>query len=98
MLYDTVDQPKFVRAFEKAGRGDQFSQEALHALFEYLDNFDVDVELDVIAICCYFAELPEDDLLQDVDCDDVDDVDQYIRDNHDVIKKLSNGNYLIQNQ
>ena len=97
MLYDTVDQPKFVRAFEKAGRGDQFSQAALHALFEYLDNDDVDVNLDPIAFCCGFAEISEDELLQDVDCDDVDDVDQYIRDNYDVIKKLKNGKYLIQN-
>ena len=98
MLYDTVDQPKFVRAFYACGRGEQFSQEALHALFEYLDSAGFGVELDIIAFCCDFAEISEDELLQDVDCDDVDDVDQYIRDNNDVIKKLSNGNYLIQNQ
>ena len=98
MLYDTVNLNQFERAFYECGRGGQFSQEALHALFEYLDNFDVDVELDPIGFCCDFAELSQEDLLQELDSDDVDDVNRYIRDNHDVIKKLSNGNYLIQNQ
>ena len=98
MLYDTVNQYQFERAFYACGRGEQFSQEALQALFEYLDGAGFDVELDPIGFCCDFAELSQDELLQDVDCDDVDDVNQYIRGNHDVIKKLSNGNYLIQNQ
>ena len=105
MLYDTVDQHKFVRAFEKSGRGNQFSKQALHALFEYLDNDDVDVELDVIAICCGFAEISEDDLLEDKGyyslddfLEDYDYFEDFLSDNHDVIKQLANGNYLIHNQ
>ena len=97
MLYDKVNQYQFESAFYACGRGDQFSQAALVALFEYLDSAGFGVELDIIAFCCDFVELSQNELLQDVDCDDVDDVDQYIRDNYDVIKKLKNGNYLIHN-
>ena len=54
-MYITVDQSTFVREFEAYGRADQFSYEALEALFEYYDELE-DFELDVIAICCDWTE------------------------------------------
>ena len=54
-MYITVDQSTFVRQFEAYGRADQFSYEALEALFEYYDELE-DFELDVIAICCDWIE------------------------------------------
>ena len=54
-MYITVDQATFVRQFEAYGRADQFSYEALEALFEYYDELE-DCELDVIAICCDWTE------------------------------------------
>ena len=105
MLYDTVNLYDFERAFEKAGRGDQFSKQGFKALFEYLDNDDVDVKLDPIAFCCGFAEMSEDDLLEDrgyysLDdfLEDYDYFEDFLSDNYDVIKELPNNNYLIQNQ
>ena len=60
MIYQTVNEWEFIRAFQDMGRGDQFSREGLRALFEYLDDasrdLGEDVELDVIALCCEWTE------------------------------------------
>jgi hypothetical protein len=49
-----------MRAFENAGRGEQFTRQGLDALFEYLeeleDSTEEKMQLDVIGICCEFAE------------------------------------------
>jgi len=48
---------QFSDAFNQAGRGSQFSYEALGLLFEYFEEIaDPDMELDVIAICCDYTE------------------------------------------
>lgn len=56
----TINQYQFEQAFKNAGRGNQFSREALQALFEYLEDYEADtgeqIELDVIALCCEFTE------------------------------------------
>ena len=56
----TINEYQFEQAFVKAGRGEQFSREALKALFEYLEEYEdstgEDIELDVIALCCEFTE------------------------------------------
>jgi hypothetical protein len=57
----TVDQNEFVRRF-LAIRPEQFSSEALVALFDFIDEQERDLgeeqELDVIAICCDWTEYP----------------------------------------
>jgi hypothetical protein len=53
-MYIQVTKHNFIDAFHKVGRGDQFTYEALCALFEYLD--DSDIEPDVIGLCCDFSE------------------------------------------
>ena len=56
----TINEYQFEQAFVKAGRGEQFSREALKALFEYIEGLEEDTgeetELDVIALCCEFTE------------------------------------------
>ena len=47
---------QFRDAFRQADRQDQFSYEALNMLYEYFEDIDPDMELDVIAICCEYAE------------------------------------------
>jgi len=64
MLYISVDENDFIRAFEQAGRGDQFSREALETLFSYYDEFDEDIELDVVALCCDWTEESAEDALE----------------------------------
>ena len=59
---DTVSQ--FRDAFHRAGRAEQFSYEALGLLFDYFEELDPDYELDVVAICCDYAELTPLEILE----------------------------------
>lgn len=47
---------QFRDAFRQADRQDQFSYEALNMLYEYFEDIDPDMELDVVAICCEYYE------------------------------------------
>jgi hypothetical protein len=51
---DTAGQ--FRDQFAQCGRKDQFSYEALGLLFDYFEEIDPDMELDVVAICCEYCE------------------------------------------
>ena len=55
---------QFRDAFHYAGRANQFSYEALGLLFDYFDDTDPDMELDVIAVCCHYLEESVDEIAQ----------------------------------
>jgi len=59
-MHQTINRSQFHDAFHKAGRGGQFSYEALDALFSAFEQMEdatgVPIELDVIAICCDYVE------------------------------------------
>ena len=55
MITETLTKSQFSDAFYKMGRGNQFSYEAKNLIYDYLDELD-NYELDVIGICCEFAE------------------------------------------
>ena len=56
----TINEDQFVQAFKDYGRENQFSREALKALFEYIEEYEdstgEEIELDVIGLCCEFTE------------------------------------------
>ena len=56
----TVDFWEFRRAFEQMGRGEQFSDKGLEALYDALAQLEIEtgqeIELDVVGLCCEFAE------------------------------------------
>lgn len=56
----TITLNDFRDAFIRMNRKENFSYEGLQALFEFLEDyeaeFDIELELDVIALCCEFAE------------------------------------------
>ena len=57
-LIKTVTLDELIAAFKAAGREEQFSRAALEVIFNYYtDEVKEAVELDVIAICCTFAEV-----------------------------------------
>jgi hypothetical protein len=62
----TINKSQFRDEFHRAGRGNQFSYEALGLLFDYFEE-DEDMELDVIAICCEFVEMSEDEIREQYD-------------------------------
>lgn len=59
-MHITVDFSMFADAFRRMGRENQFSREALEALFNYLEEYQQDtgddLELDVIDLCGNFTE------------------------------------------
>lgn len=61
-IIQTVSECDFRDAFRAYNRTENFSHEGLGALFAYLDELSDDigepVELDVIALCCEWAEYP----------------------------------------
>jgi len=54
MIIQTINLHEFRDAFKNYGRENQYTYDGLEVLFDYLDEFDT--ELDVIAICCDFTE------------------------------------------
>jgi hypothetical protein len=60
-----ISQYDFRRAFQEC-RPDNFSYEGLKVLFEYLEEYEMDIgeelELDVIGLCCDFSESTFEDI------------------------------------
>ena len=56
----TINKHDFIQAFRDAGRQDQFSLDALRVIFAYEEERESQMSepivLDVIALCCDFAE------------------------------------------
>ena len=59
-MIQTITKSDFTSAFHKMGRGNNFTYEGLNALYDYLEDLGDDIgeqiELDVIAFCCEYAE------------------------------------------
>ena len=92
---------QFRDAFRSVGRESQFSYEALGLLFDYFEDNAPDMELDVIAICCDYAEESVDEIMESYDiylakcCDDEDErkeiVLNYLENNTQVVGCTSSG-------
>jgi|TARA_R110001592_G_scaffold116368_2_gene317737 hypothetical protein len=65
----TLNFDGFERAFQRYGRGEQFSYEGLEALFEHIELLESDmgeeIELDVIGLCCEYTEYDSLEIFQD---------------------------------
>ena len=79
----TISVYDFRDAFHKAGRNKQFSYDGLGILFEYLEEVEEscgeEFELDVIGLCCDFAESDWETIAQDYSIEfdeDADDEDK----------------------
>lgn len=89
-MKNTVTESEFINSFSDYGRDENFSYEARKALFEYFTQYEedcgIEIELDVIAICCEWSEygtlqeLAEDyGFADDLNLEDMDDEDEVIR-------------------
>jgi hypothetical protein len=103
MLYQTIDNAsQFRDQFHRYGRGDQFSYEALGLIFDYLNDCGSDVELDVVGICCEFAESDIEQVAHDYDISiagltsrgKVEAVEAYLEDNTSVVGLTSTGSFV----
>jgi len=68
-MKQTLNKDQFRFAFDQI-RPNQFSYEALGMLFDYLEECDEDMELDVIAICCDFTEGDFQEVANELDDDE----------------------------
>ena len=103
MIYQTIDNAsQFRDAFYHAGRGNQFSYEAMGMVFDYLEDCGSDVELDVIGICCEFVEDHWESIAQDHDID-IEDLSEgkakqavmdYLCDNTSVVGETESGAFV----
>ena len=96
-MKQTVTKSMLIDSFARAGRKDQFSYDALSAIWEYLTELELDTghecELDVIGICCEFEESTIQqaidyyslDLVIDKDGDIQEQVEEWFRDRTPVV-------------
>lgn len=59
-IVQTLSKSSFIDEFKQSSRKDQFSYEALEAIFDYLEEYSDStgepVEFDMVGICCEWAE------------------------------------------
>lgn len=99
-MVQTINCSQFRDAFRSAGRAEQFSYEALGALFDYLEDFDGGgYDLDVIALCCDYAEDSAEDIAKNynIEVDSLDALEDAVRahleENTSIVADL-NGRFL----
>jgi hypothetical protein len=96
----TINKYEFSDAFQKMGRGDQFSYEGLIALFYYLEMLEEDIgepiELDVIGLCCDYSEYANLKEFQD-DCGDEYQSLEDIENRTTLIKIENSDGFIVQN-
>lgn len=91
MLYQKIESAEELReAFAQKGRRDQFSREGFEALFDYLDEFINDVELDPIALCCEWTESSIEEAFGDFQVESMDELLDHV-----VVLELENDNILV---
>jgi hypothetical protein len=102
----TIDANDFVNQFTVYNRADNFTSQALYALFDHLEELEQDIgeeiELDVISICCEYSEYCFSNARGDwshlLDLDDWDDNDELLealRD-HTTVIEVDDETYVIQ--
>ena len=88
-MKQTINEYQFRDAF-MAIRPDNFSYEGLTALYGYLEQYEEDtgteMELDVIAICCDFAESTPSEIRQNYSIDEGIDLIEYLQERTTVIE------------
>jgi hypothetical protein len=83
-IVQTLDKYSFIEAFQQSSRRDQFSHDALDAIFEYLESYSEDtgenLEFDIVAICCDWSEMTWQEIAINyaIDLDHCDDDDERI--------------------
>lgn len=81
MLYKKLTFQDFCDEFQRKGRDGNYSYEAKRLIFDYLNDSEDNVQLDVIAICCDFVEAS----VQDSHDDDIDNLVDCLNDHTTVI-------------
>lgn len=93
-----VSKCDFHDAFINMNRGNNFSPEGLNALYDHMIEYEegcgIEIELDVIALCCEFTEYGGIEEVKE-NYGDIENVED-LRD-HTTVIDVSNGGLIIQN-
>jgi hypothetical protein len=108
MIYTQITKYSFIDAFKQSSRKEQFSYDALGAIYDYLEDYSQDsgenVELDIVAICCEWSEMSWQDVVQSYDldlshCDTdeerIDAVEEYLQDETHAAVRLSDDSFVF---
>ena len=88
----TIDVYDFRNEFEAMNRGDNFSYEGLKKLFNYLDDYYDDMELDVIVLCCEYTEYDSfEDIQNDYNVETIEELEEKT-----TVIKVDYDRYIIQ--
>jgi len=72
-IVQTLTKSSFVDTFKQSSRKYQFSYDALEAIFDYLEEYSdstgENVEFDIVAICCDWAEMTWNEIASSYDVD-----------------------------
>lgn len=72
-MIQTLRLSDFTNAFRNSDRADQFSYEAQTLIFDYIEDYERDtgeqIEFDMIAICCEWAEDTPENIARSYDID-----------------------------
>ena len=99
-MKQTISQSDFHDAFIRMDRKENFSWEARELLFEYFEEVDEEMELDVIAICCEYYENDVDTIIDDYAIEGMEELDEdgksdyvreFLQENTIVIGETSTG-------
>jgi hypothetical protein len=94
-MYISIDNAsQFRDRFYAIGRKDQFSYEALNLLYEFLEENIEGYELDVIALCCEYAESTPEEVACSYELDDEQGPLQYLEQHTQVIGVTAAGTIL----
>ena len=68
-MKQTITEDEFIRAFDDYNRSENFTVAARRAMFEYFEEYEedtgVEIDFDVIAICCEFSEYANEEEVRD---------------------------------
>jgi hypothetical protein len=94
-MYISIDNAsQFRNHFAAMGRADQFSYEALNLLYDFLEENIEGYELDVVALCCEYAEDTEQGIAKAYGLHEDDDVVAYLEDHTQVVGVTDSGTIL----
>ena len=99
MIYKTLNQNEFINEFGNSGQyANNFTTEGLKALYGYLSELE-NLELDVIAICCEYAEYESfDELIADYSINGTSTIYSTLEsiENMTTVLETDSGGYVIQ--
>ncbi len=98
-MKEDVNKSQFMDRFKEMGRDNQFTYDGKSALFDYLEQYEEDtgeeIEMDVIALCCEYAEYESlEEFQKDYNKEEYPNIESI--ENNTTVIKIENNGFIIQ--